>query len=584
VNKTKLFFFMLPILISIQCSTEKDSKSTSMLTSFEKNEKTTATYYEVIQFYDELAKNNAALQMTPFGNTDSGKPLHELVLSTSGDFDPVSLRDNEKTILFVNNAIHPGEPCGVDATMMLTRDILLGKVEWPDDLVLVIVPFYNISGGLNRNSYSRANQIGPDAHGFRGNVQNLDLNRDFVKCDSRNAKSFNLLFNKWQPHVMIDNHTSNGADYQYVMTLIATQKDRLAPAMSEVMTRDMLPFLYDKMKQNGYEMTPYVHARNTPDEGIAGFLDYSRYSSGYASLHHTISFMPETHMLKPYKDRVLSTYAFMLGMINFLDDYGQNVRDAKKKDIEAYQRLSRIDIDWQLDFDKVDTLDFKGYEAAYKPSEVSGHSRLYYDNSKPYEKSIPFYNTYKASKSVKRPAAYIFPQAYDRIIERLKWNNVSFHQLSRDTMLDVEGYHITDYKDIPAYEGHYLHYDIKVESKQMKIQFFAGDYIIPSEQDACRYIVETLEPQGPDSYFAWNFFDGILMQKEHFSSYVFEDLAAQLLRENDQLRNDLEAKKKSDPNFAQDGRAQLDFVYKRSKYYESSHRRYPVYRLDHIPG
>ena len=222
----------------------------------------------------------------------------------------------------MNNAIHPGEPCGVDATMMLTRDILEGKVPIPEDLVLVLIPFYNISGGLNRNGYSRANQVGPEAHGFRGNARNLDLNRDFVKCDSKNARSFNLLFNKWQPHVMIDNHTSNGADYQYVMTLIATQKDRLAPELSNVLTENMLPDLYDQMADKGYEMTPYVYARNTPDEGIAGFLDYGRFSSGYASLHHTISFMPETHMLKPYKDRVWSTYEFMASMIRYLDGNG----------------------------------------------------------------------------------------------------------------------------------------------------------------------------------------------------------------------------------------------------------------------
>ena len=103
--------------------------------------------------------------------------------------------------------------------------------------MIVIIPVYNVGGALNRGSYSRANQNGPEAYGFRGNARNLDLNRDFIKCDSRNARSFNRLFNQWKPDVFVDTHTSNGADYQYVMTLISTQKDRLGGALGEFLTQ-----------------------------------------------------------------------------------------------------------------------------------------------------------------------------------------------------------------------------------------------------------------------------------------------------------------------------------------------------------
>jgi len=113
----------------------------------------------------------------------------------------------------------------------------------------------------------------------------------------------------------------------------------------------------------------------------------------------------------------------------------------------------------------------------------------------------------------------------------------------------------------------------------MPLAYFAGDYIVKTDQITNRYIVETLEPQAPDSWFAWNFFDSILMQKEHFSSYIFENEAAEMLRGNPELKAELEEKKNSDKKFAESAYAQLNFIYKKSKHYEPTHLRYPVMRV-----
>ena len=308
----------------------------------------------------------------------------------------------------------------------------------------------------------------------------------------------------------------------------------------------------------------------TPDEGIAGFLDYARYSSGYAALHHTIAFMPETHMLKPYSDRVWSTYEFMASMIEFLSSNGESVRSAKMEAGESYSKSKQGALDWQIDAERADSILFKGYEAGYKASEVSGLSRLYYDRNKPYEKMIPFYDSYKPKLMVDIPKAYLIPQAYTEVMERLKWNGVKVERLQENEVKLVHAYYIEDYVDLPAYEGHYLHTKTKVRKEELELQFYAGDYLIKTDQASARYIVETLEPQAPDSYFSWNFFDGILMQKEYFSSYVFEDLAAKLLSEDEELRKEFQAERSKNPEFAEDARAQLDFIYKRSPYYEKN--------------
>lgn len=546
---------------------------------FETNDNTTATYHEVVAFYEKIAEHSSMIQCQPFGMTDVGYPLHEVVVSADETFSPEKAKDKNKVIYFVNNAIHPGEPCGVEATMLWLRDMVNGKITLDKNIVLVIVPFYNIGGGLNRNSTTRTNQNGPESYGFRGNVRHLDLNRDFVKCDSKNAQSFNQLFNKWSPHVQVDNHTSNGADYQYVMTLIATQKDRLAQPVSDLMTTSMLPYLYDGMKEREWEMIPYVYSNGSPDKGIYGFMDYARYSSGYASLHHTISFMPETHMLKPYADRVWSNYAFLQVMLEYISEHNDELIAAKKKAYDYYRTQEKLPLDWKLDKTVEEQLPFKGYAAKYKPSLVSGEMRLYYDHNEPYDKKVPFWNTYETALEVNVPEAYLIPQAYDEVIERLRWNGVEVERLSEDEVIEVQVYYIEDYKDVPAYEGHYLHRNIEVRTEIMSIQYRKGDYRIKADQPSIRYIVETLEPQAPDGFFAWNFFDGILMQKEHFSPYVFEDLAAELLENDPELKDSLEAEKSDNEELKKNAYGQLEWVYKHSCHYEEGHRRYPIGRL-----
>ena len=553
-----------------------------MTIPFEKNDNQSATYEEVTAFYKSLAAQYDQLDLSEFGMTDAGYPLHLAVLSKDEDFDPISLRQKGKLILMVNNAIHAGEPCGVDASMLLLKDYLAKKElqSFLDKVVLVVVPMYNIGGVLNRNSHTRANQNGPEAYGFRGNAKNLDLNRDFIKCDSRNAQSFNQIFNRWQPDVFIDNHTSNGADYQYTMSLIATQHNKLDPFLSEYMNQQMLPVLYREMKTRNWEMTPYVYARSTPDEGIAGFLDLPRYSSGYAALHNCISFMPETHMLKPFRDRVRSTYTFMDVMIRFLHQNGTALKAAREKAVGHTKTKSQFDLNWSLDFEQSDRLWFKGYEAKYKSSEITGKERLYYDREAPFEKEIPFFNHYKSELQVEKPLAYIIPSAYSEVIDRLRWNGVVLKRLAADQEIELEMYRIKNVKSANSpYEGHFLHREIEVENEKRKWSYRKGDYLVFTDQACNRYIVETLEPQAPDSYFAWNFFDGILMQKEYFSAYVFEDLAAEYLQKDEDLRMRFENKKKQDADFAQSSKAQLDFIYKNSPHYERTHRWYPVGRI-----
>lgn len=542
--------------------------------------KETTTYTAAISYYEHLAKEYNEAKLLTYGLTDFGKPLHLLVLSKDKIFDPVAIKRSNKRVLLINNGIHPGEPEGIDASMMLARD-LLQKHQLPKDVVICIIPIYNIDGSFNRTSTSRANQNGPAAYGFRGNSKNLDLNRDFIKTDSKNSAAFQQIFNSWQPEIFVDTHTSNGADYQYVMTLIPTQKDKLNPLLSNYLTQVLVPDLYQGMEKQGYPMVPYVNAiGETPESGITGFIESPRYSTGYTTLHNTIGFMPETHMLKDYHLRVDATYKLLEQYIHITQRDAKIIGENKRKADEAVAVQKIFPLAWKLNQAEYTDLRFKGYEAGKKTSAVSGADRLYYDRSKPYTRNIKEWNKFEPAVTVEKPIAYIIPKAWDRVIELLKLNNVKLKQLKADTRITVESYYIADFKTTTRpYEGHYLHSGLKVEPVFQDLQYYAGDYVVYVNQPTNRYIVETLEPQATDSFFNWNFFDSILDRKEHFSAYVFEDTAAELLKKNPKLKAALETKKATDSTFAKNPAAQLDFVYKNSDYYEKTHNRYPIGRL-----
>jgi len=535
-----------------------------------------ATYFEAIDWYKELDKQSSLVLVKEMGMSDAGYPLHLVLVSKDGKFDAAQWHRQNKAVILVNNGIHPGEPDGIDASMMLVRDIVQKKYTLPDNVALAFIAVYNIGGCLNRGAYSRANQNGPKEYGFRGNAQNLDLNRDFTKNDSKEAKAFAQIFHLLDPDILIDNHVSDGADYQHVMTLLTTQYDKLGAGLGAWLKNNFEPQLYKSMEEKKWDMVPYVNFETqTPDKGMEMFYDPPRYSSGYAALFQTIGFVPETHMLKPYKERVQSTFALMQTIIEKAAANANDLIAQRNKAKTEVINENKRALSWAVDTTQNSMITFKGYEQGFKPSDATGLQRMYYDRSKPFSKQVRFFNVFKASGFITVPEAYIIPQGWSTVVDLLKLNGVAFRQFSSDTAIEVEAYHIDDYKSLPRpYEKHHKNSAVKTTASVQKIKFLKGDYYIPVNQIANRYIVEMLEPTGEDSFFAWNFFDGILQQKEGYSDYRWDDLAAEVLRNDPGLKIKLEEKKKTDTKFAASGPAQLDFIYKNSPYYEPGHNRY----------
>lgn len=554
----------------------------NFVTQFEKsNGLETAAYYDVIAYYQNLATAYPTITMDSMGITDSGERLHLVTFDPDKNFDFESNRKN-KRILLINNGIHPGEPDGIDATMMLFRDYASGQLKAPKKTIIATIPIYNIGGSLNRNSGTRANQNGPKEYGFRGNSRNYDLNRDFIKCDTENAKSFAEIYHLVNPDVFIDNHVSNGADYQYVLTHLFTQHNKMGGPMGAFINETFRPQLEQELASKSWDITPYVNVFNAvPEKGFSQFMDYPRYSTGYTTLWGTLGMMLETHMLKPYKQRVEGTYLFMQTVVNLTETHGEKIRVFKEQQTTKYKPNESYPLDYKIDTTRFSTLEFKGYEGEIITSEVTGLSRLKYHRDQPFSKQVNYQNYFVPSVEVDIPKAYIIPQGWHHVIELLKLNQIEMTQIQKDTTISVESYRIKSFETRNSpYEGHYLHYNTRILSSKVEKTFRAGDFIINTQQKGIRYLLETLEPQAPDSFFNWNFFDTILQQKEGFSPYVWEDKASEMLKQNPDLKREFENKKYTDGNFAKNWYAQLEWLFQKSDNYELAHMNYPIYRIN----
>ncbi len=540
---------------------------------------TTPTYPELIEYYQKIDREHKEIELYAMGESDYGLPIYVCIINGAEDSLKTFQKARRETTILINNAIHAGEPDGINASLIWIDNWIKEGKKMNGLPVIAIIPAYNVGGMMNRNSFSRANQNGPEEYGFRGNAQNLDLNRDFIKMDSENAKTFAKIFHSLDPDVFVDTHVSNGADYQYTLTYISSTKERMAPALNKLTYQELLPTITKQLKKKNWDLFPYVELKKeTPKDGIHAFNDLPRYAMGYAALFDAISFTVETHMLKSFPNRVAATKDFLEVLIQWTGKNKLLIEKSRTESHEYWQQQNKYAYNYQLT-EKKDSLLFKGFEEEFPLSEVTGLQRLKYNTNRPYQRFIPFFNEYVAKDSISIPDFFILGGQCKSVIDRLTLNNIWYTVIAKDTLLKVENDQLSSFESYKQpYEGHFYHNELTSSNDISFKEFKAGDIIIPTNQKNQRFILSTLIPQTEDSYFRWNFFDSYLQQKEHFSSYVFEEKAAEILRNEPKLKEKFEAMKIQNPNFKSSAREQLEFIYRNSVYFEKSFHQLPVFR------
>ncbi len=582
----RLILFMLTsaMIVFAGCKYSPETEGNSLI-ELRYMEDESVTYQEAIDFYKKLADHYPEAKLLTYGKTDVGKPLHLFVMDKERKFTPEAARESGKSIVLIMNGIHPGEPEGIDASLMFADDILRNKdgmLNLLDNTVVCIIPVYNIGGMLNRSAYHRTGQTTPKEAGHRGNAKNLDLNRDFVKMDTKNAQSFAVLFSEWQPDVFLDTHTTNGTDHPQVITVIPYQMEALPKPLGEFYYNHLTPSLYEQMAAAGFDLIPYVDYWNTtPKDGIKLNPQTPRFSTGYTSLFNTMSFMTENQIYASFPDRVMSVYHFKKALVSFTNANSADIVRLKKEADEITRQQKEFVVQWETDSLNFKMIRYRGYEGEMAPSPVTGLPRFGFNREKPYDTLIPYYDRHLPVKSVTAPEFYILPQAWEQVVERLGLNGVNMLRFTKDTMITAERYIIKEVKTNPyKYNWRQNHTEVKYERVTETVNVWEGDYLIPMNQPANRYIVEMLEPEAQDSFFRWNFFDPILEEREYYSSYGFEENAQRYLDEHPDFRKQWEEAIKNDTALQKSHRAQLGYIYHNTEWADNVTRKYPVARVN----
>ncbi len=538
----------------------------------------TFTYAEVVEIYQKLDSAHSNAMMIQIGISDAGYPIHAFFMYPGNDLNEDNLEEirDSSVLIAINNGIHPGESCGVDASIHFANEYLNADHSSGATELIAIIPMYNIGGSLNRGCCTRTNQDGPVSQGFRGNARNFDLNRDLIKADTRNTFALYELFQRFDPDMFIDTHTTNGADYTYEMTLITSPWQKYPSAMHEIV-QDAESTLMSQVKERGTKISPFVNVYGrSPMSGFPLFVEGAMYTTGFAALHNSIAFVTEAHMLKPYYQRVEATKVFFEETLEYSRKRGEEIKAARA--LAKTEFYDRYVIEWEVDYDKYTTIWFEGYESELVSSNVTTGERLQYSEDVKAD-SIPYYNYLKPKTTIVLPEYYYIPIGQWPILERFAAVGVEMDTIEYRNIQSwlVERFHIDSYSFASyPYEGHVRMDELDVSLERTFIP--DGKYVkISTQQPLSRYLHQALHPLAPSSFARWNFFPAYLQQKEHYSPYVFEDTAEELLERNEELAEAFEQKMEDDEEFANNPSAQLHFIFVNSEYYEDEHMFLPYY-------
>ncbi len=556
----------------------------------------TARYEETADYCRRLAAAHPeAVRLQSLGRSPEGRDVLALVVSTAGRFTPREARADGGDVVFVNACIHPGECEGKDAGLALLRDLLVNgenaRDHVLDGLTLLFVPIHGVDGHERFGPFHRINQLGPvGGQGWRTSAQNYNLNRDWLKADAPEMRAVLGLWREWQPDLIIDSHTTDGADYQYDLTWsLATYADQhpgVAAWQREAFERNIFPAL----ERQGHKLAPYIVLKN-PAEPREGFVDGAappRFSTGYAAVRNRAGLLVETHSLKDYRTRVVATYDLLRATLAYVHAHpGDLARVTRQADEETAAR--RLPQPFPLTIkagNGSEPFAFRGFASTRSLSPVSGVPTIHFDATRPETFTVPFFNQMQPEHTVTPPRfGYVVPAAWTVVLERLREHGIAFTTLDRPWTAEVETYAFDRVEWEPRpFENHHAIKDMGMKTVRRRTEFPAGSAVVDLAQPAAKAIVHLLEPEGPDSLLRWGYLDAIFEQKEYADDYLLEPMAREMLARDPALAAEFEKRLMTDAKFAGSAAARLDFFYQRTPYWDERLNVYPVGRLDAPPG
>ena len=552
------------------------------------NYRETPNYADTIAFAQQLAEASPAIQYRTFGQSGQGRDLPLLVASESQTFTPEAAREQGKAVVLIQACIHSGEPDGKDAGFALLRDVAITRTAAGilENVVLLFIPIYNTDGHERSTPYNRINQNGPELMGWRTTSTYQNLNRDYMKADTPETRAWLRLWNEWQPDLFIDCHVTDGADYRCNITYHHEHHAGIDQAVLD-WEREVFD---DKVKKAtaaaGNVISWYLEFIDNRDLtlGTRDFNGSPRFSTGYVPLRNRPGILIETHMIKDYRSRVIGTYDFLRAALTEVNKDPAHLirlgREADQRTIDAvrvYDPASLFPLDFELT-DDITLFELKAFAYKTEQSEVSGDLRVVYGRE-PLDLTIPMYDTFRVTAAEAPPLSYIVPVQWTSVIEALHAHGVQFKTLAQWTPIEVESYRFTNVSwPTEPFEGRHMP-RFEVQRTTETREFPAGSIVVPVAQPLGKVILNLLEPEAPDSFAKWGFFNAIFEEKEYAEHYVLETLAREMMTADPDLKREFEQLVENDPEFAASPAARLRFFYKRSPYWDPQMNLYPVGRI-----
>ena len=565
------------------------------LTVAERSEfRATSDYDETLEFIERLAERMPEIRLDYYGVSAQGRPMPVVIVSEDLQLTPQRAAESGKALVLVQNGIHSGEIDGKDACLMILRDMALGRHrELLKSVNLLIVPIYNVDGHERVSPYNRANQNGPvEGMGFRTTADGHDLNRDHLKLETPEARAVIGLFNRWQPHVHVDDHVTNGVDHDWVLTYTWVESPQLAPSL-HAWVEDHLPAVVAATEKAGHRVGPYVSLldRNDPSKGFGSYVGEPRYATGYYPLRNRPSILVENHAHKPYRMRVLANRDFLLALFEQVAtgraELVEAVRAAEKRTISmgtAKAEPTKIVLTYEPEAAEDEIL-FPVYAWELRPSTVLGVPLIRYESGQVREVEVPWSHRPREGASVARPRGYLVLPGWPVIEQRLRDHGLTVMRLTQEAQVEAETIRISArparFAPPRTYQG-LSQISTDVERSAGRHHVPEGTLWIPADQPDFEVAVQLLEPEAPDSLVSWGLLSIVMERKEYMDSRKLEELVPALLR--DPATREAWETALQDEEFAANPSARWAWWYRKTPYWDKTIGLLPVLRVMTAPA
>ncbi len=510
------------ITLFLLCLCVTSVSQAQLLTRAEQtNYEETSRYADVMAFVEAVAASSPKLHATTFGYSFEGRALPLVVVGDVANASAEAVHATNKTRVFVQANIHAGEVCGKEAMLMMLRDIAGGAHEaWFDSLVLLVAPIYNADGNERVTLTNRGRQHGPVAGmGQRPNAQNYDLNRDHMKLDSPEARSLVRLFNTYDPHVIIDLHTTNGTRHGYHLTYAQPMHPNTDSRIDQFLREAWLPAANTYVKETtGWASEYYGNARTrnvaTPEWRT---FDYRpRFNNNYAGLRNRFGILSEAYSYATFEDRVMVTLRFVEGVIRFAANHATQIQEiaeaADQTDLAGHELALRAVPH------NAGPIEILMGEATEVRNPYSGALML---ERKDIQNPVMMadYGTFTPSETVAMPAVYFIPPTAKAVIHKLLDHGVAMETLQEAQTLDVEAFRIDSSAVSPrAFQQHNQRTLFGAyETKETTLP--AGSIVVSTNQPLGRLAFSLLEPRSDDGLLNWNVLDDMIEASHTYPIY-----------------------------------------------------------------